>query len=242
MLGVTVPNVSNWGSTVKLFGNRPEEKVKLLRLTGPGDSPWLASVSAKFPPDAAPGGVTGVRVTGRFGSGGGSMPVDFDAKPGTMIQLPGQSIDLDVGWAPEYTGSAASTGGAIEVFITPSVASRVEGAAVACHGEAARGAATSTLSVQLLVAGNWILPIPPFADAFTFYNLADAAYANVTSLEFGTSPIVGGFAPIVTFTGAQLLALKNAGIAAPVPGIAAAMRITTGAAVLNSRVSFELSL
>lgn len=238
--GRVSPAQSNWGSRARLLNTKPNEVVKLIRIEGTGDSPWIVSVSTTITGAAIAG--TGVRVSGNFGSGGSFNRVEFDAAPDQSIMLPGAAIDLDVGWDPIYQCNLGNSGGkATEVIVAGILPDSADVSAVACRGESIRGSATRTQFVDISAAGNWIVKIPPYANDLAVAVDLDANYPTITLLEFLTSDNAAALQVIVSFTGAQLLALKNAGGTIPVPGNAVAVRIAATAAVVP-RLVWLLSL
>ena len=247
-VGRVAPTLNNWGSSCRLNGFVPGDTRKLLRLETPAGSPLVVSVSA------VTSGITvdppfglmsaGIRVSGNFGTGGSFNKVVFDARPDQSIQLPGGSIDLDVSWDTEFRGTAASSGGAAEEVLNAlALPTFADISGVACHGTTSRGTATRTLPFFPFVAvGNWTIPIPPYADELGVYLSNDASYVNLGTVEILTSLGVGA-APLAEYTGATLLAMKNAGAMIPLPGNASHVRITTvGPGLFNSRLVYNLSL
>lgn len=234
------PTSSNWGSSAVLLGATPAAQSKLLRLSGDASHPWQVTVAARYSGGASP--VIGARVIGNFGSGGAYNTVEFDAKPDQTIQLPGAAIDLDVAWDVTYIGNAANVTQLIQPAVQASfLPARADISGVAVHGTTSRGEATRTRLVQTTVASNWLVDLPPYVDSFYVSCQSDAAYANITTLEFVTANDPAFAQGIVTYTGAQLLALKNAGTLAPVPGVATGFRLTTAGASLQW-ITFTLSL
>lgn len=244
-LGRPAPVTANYGKAAILLGANPSGSEKLLKIDRDTKDPLVVAVSTIYQGIGSGTGLqTGVRVSGIFGSGGATARVLFDAKPDSNIMLPGSSVDLDVSWDPTYQGTAANSGGkpaqAIQAGLLPTQANV---SAVAVSGQTSRGNATKTDYFNVFAAGNWLLECPPFVDKFVLYTALDASYANITTVEFLTaSEVAAGPQVVMTYTGAQLLALKNTGAAIIVPGNVSAVRVTTSAGGFDMRLLWMLSL
>lgn len=242
-LGRVAPVQTNWGKRTHLLGSDPGQTSMLLYLEGDASYPWQVSVSSLYTGAFATTPLMGAVVTGTFGTGGATCRVEFDAKPDQTLQLPGGVINLQVAWDPIYTGNAANNGLLVQPAVNQTfLPSRADIQGVACMGETGRGQAFRTRTFRNSSgAGTWLVDLPPFADTFMVSLGLDASYANITTLEFVTSTDPAVAQPLVEYTGAQLLALKNAGVQAPVPGTAVAARLTLAANVIMY-LGFTLSL
>lgn len=235
-LGI-IRNTSH-GSSYTLKGANPADGGKLIKCDNEADAPWQLAVGANYPQGASLGTqATGAVAKGTIGNGGATVNVEFDCKPDTTLGLPGSSIDLDVSWSPQIT----LTAGNLFIFEQPVSANlpvelRVN--AVASLGVPSRGSATRTYLVDTTIGagGPFRLPIPPFADQLAVLMPTDAAYADITTLTFASGR------PIVQYTGAQLLALKNAGQLVPVPGTAVTANLVLAAGGNLLYLSYILSL
>lgn len=242
--GRVAPTTSNWGSRSILPGTDINAAAKLLRLEGDGTYPWQVSVTSKLEGGVAP--VLGPVVTGNFGSGGSFNRVEFDARPDQTLQLPGAAIDLDVSWEPTWRMTAVNAGALIlpELLDASLLPERAIVSGVACHGETARGQATRTQRVtsNTVAGGFWLIEVPPYADHLFVATSTDASYNLITSLGFLPSTNPAGV-PMLSYTGAELLALKNAGQPIPLPGTTVAVRLELGAGVpATYRFIYSLSL
>lgn len=241
-LGKISPAASNWGFKSVLLGDNPNDVQKLIRVENNAQLPWVVSVSSFYTPDPARAATTGLVAFGIFGTGSAANKVEFDARPDQVIQLPGGSVDLNIGWDKIYEGVA----GNVTRLIIPTVQaatlpSRADVSAVACMGQQNRGKAIKTRFITTTVASNWLVDLPPYADEMFVSVPTDAGYANITSIEFIINNDPAVTAAIVAYSGAQLLALKNAGALVPVPPPATGIRYTSAGASL-ARVGFTLSL
>lgn len=225
------------GNTFTLDGANPDSKGKLIKVENDKSLPWTVAVNSKLPAGATLGtSRVGAMARGTFGNGGVTENVEFDCTPDSVVFLPGAFVDLDVTWSPRIELQAAN---AFVERVTGTLPQFLEVHAVASLGDTpARGTATRTFFVDSAVGagGPWRLPIPPFADKLHVYCQAEADYANITSLVFAMG------SGIVTYTGAQLLAFKNAGVGIPVPGNALTANLTLGAALGNMYLTYDLSL
>ncbi len=229
------------GSHVRLSGRDAGSHGKLLKVSGLSDSsPWLAAVSSVYSGyvGGGAGPTAGVWASGIIGSGAATVPVIFDAKPDVNIQLPGDSVDIDVSWAPTYLAISATE--APPSIVLSQLPEFADVSAVACRGTSSRGAATYTQRFITGVAGVYQFKLPPFADRFMAYAPA-ANYAFLTQIDFTTNDVAATGQIITTYTSAQILAIRDAGGTITIPGNAAAFRVTTSAGT-NFWLSSILSL
>lgn len=237
-LGVTRTN--DFGSDADLIGANPEQVAKLIRCGNNQSLPWSLAVSCVLPPGASLATMqTGVLATGQVGNGGVNINVEFDCNPDTIISMPGPSIDLNAGWAP-WLVCTPGTGDFI--FQHPTNAFRPSSmkvkAIASLNQLPARGTASRSFFIDASggAGGPYRLPIPPFAETLHVLCNAEADYAAITSVIFASGT------GIVTYTGAQIAALKNAGLGLPVPGTALTANLVTGAALGRTYFSYSLSL
>jgi hypothetical protein len=224
-----VDNQRNRGGLVTLVGTDAGSKAKLIKVSGISDSsPWLAAVSANYRGyvGGAAGPTAGVWATGTVGSGGGTVPVAFDVKPDSNIQLPGDALDIDVGWAPVFLATNATD--AIPAVNLASLPQFADVSAVICRGTSSRGSTTFTQRFFTGQAGVYQFRLPPFADKFMAY-APTANYAFLTTIEFTTSEDPAFGQVIASYTAAQVQAILAAGNLIPVPGMAQGLRVTTSA-------------
>lgn len=236
---------NNLGSRAVLDGLQNDSSAKLIKAVDYSESyfPWLITVTAEQTSGATTA-LLGPIVSGEFGVGSVVQTVEFDAKPDTVIALPGVSVDLTARWdyLLQYSNAGAppvdivskirSTGGFSLLPLTAVVK------ATAKHGIPSYPNATRTISAQAVGAGNHTcdMTVPPFVTSFDVSVPNDVDYGNITSLY-----LIGTNFVRVTYTGAQLLALKNAGSPVPIPGGIDRMQWVLSAPI-NWFTSFRLNL
>lgn len=235
-VGRLSPTTSNWGTRCRLSGANVADQRKLLRVESDAQEPWLVSVSTQYVGAIGIASPAGAIARGLFGTGGGTAAVEFDVKPDVAVQLPGGTVDLDVMWAPGFTGVAGGVA-------TPSVQSGAlpefaDITSVACQGGISRGRAVRAQEYFASGAMTSAIFLPPFADDFML--LADtASLANLTSVTFmaGATNLVA----VHTYTAADLAAIRLNGATIPVPGVATALNVVTAGA-FHGYLNYYLSL
>lgn len=233
-----VVRANNFGQSAVLLGADAAARAKLLKFDAgdPRVGSWAVSVTSQYVGGSAP--VAGVLASGTFGTGGTVCKVEFDVKPDASITLPGQSIDLDAAWAPVLFGTAGNVlTSRVDITTLPE---RALLNAVAVSGDMARGRPTRTQIFVPQAAGTYNIPIPAFADEMMI-NVDRTFYAgNITDASFRIGGAAGQL--ITNYTGAEVLAIRDAGMLLPVPGVADHLRITLPGAGGVLYLTYTLSL
>lgn len=247
----------NVGNIVSLDGSNPNSSGKLVRVDDDsGDQvPWLFSVSSTIIPTESSDARENIIIPvakGFFGPGGATQNFECDAKPDSILSLPGTTADVKAVWDRilEYT---AFVGPAVYDVVNQVTtvdghnalprSAQVTGGVK--HGSPATPSATRTRVFTQVgnAPHNSLFIIPPFSNSLMLYLQTDANYAGLTFLTFFTT--TSGTGQIISYTGAQVLAFKNAGVAIPIPGTATSVGLLSALPLLANRacfLSFNLNL
>lgn len=240
---------NNVGNEVRLLGSRPDDTGTPVRVDDddPKQVPWLLSVSCKITTTSTTGVLTPI-IQGFFGVGGTAHTFECDTNPDSILTLPGTTAQVKVVWDTLALYTTAAVPGDPDTVthvraiggsnLLPDLAVVKAGVK---HGSPVTPNATRTLEFSAIGGPAHILrfTLPAFSNTMFLYLGTDGSYANVTSLTFAQSFAAPG--PLVTYSGAQLLAFKNAGIPVPIPGGATVCTLTLTANG-GGFLSFNLNL
>jgi hypothetical protein len=215
----------NFGNQATIFGSNPGDSRKLLRVPGSHGTPesaaqwpWLVALSAKLTDDANTAQLGPVLV-GNFGVGGASHNFECDAKPDSVIALPGVSLDLNVQWDFRYVLNL-TTNRLDKVQSVVDLPTQAIVKATAKHGYPSSPNATRSINVSASNGGapvNYKLQTPAFSNSYMLYIASDdeaTAYSNITRIRFNNLSF-----QVTSITGTELLAIRNAGQTFPIPGL-----------------------
>lgn len=237
----------NVGNKVVLSGSRPDGTGTLFRVDDDSSSqvPWLASIKSVLGPGQS-FTTLGPIIKGQFGVGGITHDFEADAKPDSILTLPGTTAYVNTVWDQAFiftdNGANPDTVQRVREFGGHSLlpeSAIVQGGVK--HGSPVTPNATRTFVFRTQGGANhaMLFDCPAFSNTVTLYAANDAAYANFTLEFLAANGIAGSI--ITHFTGAQLLAFKNAGQPIPIPGGAIQVLLSSNANVAGN-LMFGLNL
>lgn len=246
-----VTRSQNVGQKADLDGANPNSEGLLVRVDDDDANqvPWLLTIrSTVVPPPVAITNIPflGPIIKGFWGTGGVTYNFECDAGPDSILTLPGTTAQVKAMWNQVVLANPAG-GVNPDTFtlVRSDGANNFLPASAIVYGGVKHGSpvtpnATRTVPVSLQAgaAHLLILDLPAFSNGLHFLCQTDAAYASFTRIEFYTS----GFSQtLITYSAAQLLAFKNAGVAVPIPGSATRIGIIAPGAALAFLV-YDLNL
>lgn len=215
----------NYGNQVALNGGIEGAIGKLIRVTegGLSEGPWVLSVSSDIipaPENELDTPFLGPIVRGTFGSGGVAHKFEIDAKPDSVIGLPGSSVDCDALWdqllmfddLSDFTKYTTTRTGLlpIQALVNGTVK----------HGIPSVANATRTIAVRTNGITEYILTIPAFANEFMWYPGVNGTYSHLDAIT-----LQSGVFDITRYTTAEVKAIRDGGGFIPIPGSATRVRV-----------------
>lgn len=211
----------NWGGSVELNrqdGDRPKTIIFPTQFSAQGSHVISVTMEAQVP------SYSSYLVNSRYnvicellwGVGGGNHFAEVDAKMGTVVSLPANSVGVNAKWPEDPTTAYPD-----KIVVQ---------ASVALGGRSGCQCPTRTYPRQLIEDGNSFLwPVAPFAKSVVIF---ESVLGQFTTLGAATVTLLGNFqagsAPIAQYDGSTF-AGTNEPDGVPVPGNARGLQIVNSA-------------